>query len=41
MIDREQILKKIIRVVNDNDPDSEIYLYGSQARGDAKSVLAP
>jgi predicted nucleotidyltransferase len=38
MIDREQILKKIIRVVNDNDPDSEIYLYGSQARGDAERL---
>ena len=36
MIDKEQILKKIIRVVNDNAPDSEVYLYGSQARGDSK-----
>ena len=38
MIDKEQILQKIIRVVNDNDPDSEVYLYGSQARGDAKRL---
>lgn len=36
MIDKEQIIQKIIKVVNDNDPDSEVYLYGSQARGDAK-----
>ena len=36
MIDKDQILQKIIRVVNDNAPDSEVYLYGSQARGDTK-----
>lgn len=35
MIDKEQILQKIISVVNNSDPDSEVYLYGSQARGDA------
>ena len=33
---KEQILKKIIRVVNKTAPDSEVYLYGSQARGKAK-----
>ena len=33
---KEQIIRKIIGVVNKNDPDSEIYLYGSRARGDAK-----
>jgi predicted nucleotidyltransferase len=38
MIDKEQILQKIIRVVNDNEPDSEVYLYGSQARGDSKRL---
>ena len=38
MIDKKQILQKIIRVVNDNAPDSEVYLYGSQARGDAKRL---
>jgi predicted nucleotidyltransferase len=38
MIDKEQILQKIIRVVNNNAPDSEVYLYGSQARGDAKRL---
>ncbi|MFH0759000.1 MAG: nucleotidyltransferase domain-containing protein [Bacteroidota bacterium] len=36
MIDKEQILQRIIRVVNENDPNSEIYLYGSRARGDAR-----
>jgi predicted nucleotidyltransferase len=38
MIDKEQILKKILRVVNDNAPDSEVYLYGSQARGNPKRL---
>jgi predicted nucleotidyltransferase len=38
MIDKEQILQKIITVVNNNAPDSEVYLYGSQARGDAKRL---
>lgn len=38
MIKKEQILQKIIRVINENDPDSEVYLYGSQARGDAKKI---
>ena len=38
MIDKEQILQKIISVVNDNAPDSEVYLYGSRARGDAKTL---
>ena len=33
---RERILKRILGVVNKNAPDSEIYLFGSQARGDAK-----
>jgi predicted nucleotidyltransferase len=36
MIDKEQILQKIISVVNENEPDSEVYLYGSQARGDSE-----
>ena len=35
---KEQIIRKIIGVVNKNDPDSEIYLYGSRARGDAKKL---
>jgi len=32
---KKQILQKIIGVVNETAPDSEIYLYGSRARGDA------
>lgn len=31
-----KILKRIVEVVNSNAPNSEIYLYGSQARGDTK-----
>lgn len=35
---REQIIKKLTGVVNKTAPDSEMYLYGSQARGDAKKL---
>ena len=35
---KEKILKKIITIVDKNDPDSELYLYGSQARGNAKRL---
>lgn len=35
---KEQILKRIISVANRNAPDSEIYLYGSRARGDANKL---
>ncbi|MBN2174697.1 MAG: nucleotidyltransferase domain-containing protein [Bacteroidales bacterium] len=35
---KESSYKKIIRVVNDNDPDSEIYLCGYQDRGDAQGL---
>ena len=35
---RKRILKRILGVVNKNAPDSEIYLYGSQARGEAKTL---
>lgn len=35
---KEIILQKIIRVVDKNAPDSEVYLYGSQARGNAKKL---
>jgi len=38
MTKRDQILDRIIRVVNKNEPDSEIYLYGSRARGDEKKL---
>lgn len=31
-------MAKVIRVVNRNAPDSEVYLYGSRARGDAKEL---
>jgi predicted nucleotidyltransferase len=35
MSKRYQILKRVIGVVNEAAPDSELYLFGSQARGDA------
>lgn len=35
---KDIILKKIISVVNKTAPDSEVYLYGSQARGDSKKL---
>lgn len=33
---KEIILEKIVGVINKTAPDSEIYLYGSQARGTSK-----
>lgn len=38
MSKKEQILRMIIKVVDKNAPDSEVYLYGSQARGNAKKL---
>jgi predicted nucleotidyltransferase len=38
MSHKEKILQKIIMVVDKNAPDSEVYLYGSQARGNAKKL---
>jgi predicted nucleotidyltransferase len=38
MSKKEQILKQIIGVVDNNAPDSEVYLYGSRARGNAKKL---
>lgn len=38
MTRKEKILQKIIMVVDKNAPDSEVYLYGSQARGNAKKL---
>ncbi len=38
MSKKEQILQMIIKVVNKNAPDSEVYLYGSQARGNSKKL---
>ena len=36
MSKKEVILQKIIKLVDKNAPDSELYLYGSQARGITK-----
>ncbi|MCD6090718.1 MAG: hypothetical protein J7J72_04400 [Bacteroidales bacterium] len=36
---KDTVLQKIIGVVNKTAPDSEVYLYGSQARGDQKNFL--
>ncbi len=38
MSNTEQILQKIKRIVDKNAPDSEVYLYGTQARGNAKKL---
>ncbi len=38
MSHREQIIEEILRVVDKNAPDSEVYLFGSQARGNAKKL---
>ena len=35
---RDNIINKILRIADAKYPDSEVYLYGSQARGDAKSL---
>jgi len=35
---KEQILQMIKMVIEKNAPDSEVYLYGSQARGNAKNT---
>lgn len=35
---KEQILQKIIGAATKTDPYSEVYLYGSRARGDAKKL---
>ena len=34
----EKILNKIVAAINKTVPDSEIYLYGSRARGDYKKM---
>ena len=38
MMKKEQIIKSIIRVVKKNAPDSEVYLYGSRARGNDRVI---
>jgi predicted nucleotidyltransferase len=38
MSKKDHILQMIIQAVNKTAPDSEVYLYGSQARGTAKNL---
>lgn len=38
MLKPDQLLKKVLKVVDKNAPDSEVYLYGSRARGDEKKL---
>jgi predicted nucleotidyltransferase len=38
MTKKELILSKIVGAINKTVPDSEVYLYGSRARGNAKKV---
>lgn len=38
MSKKDDILQMIIQAVNKTAPDSEVYLYGSQARGTAKNL---
>jgi len=38
MSKKEQILQMIKKVVEKNAPDYEVYLFGSQARGNAKKL---
>ncbi len=35
---RDKIIQKIVELANTKYPDSEIYLYGSQARGNARKL---
>jgi len=36
--EKEQFIKRIVDVISDIDSDSEAYLYGSQARGNAQKL---
>lgn len=38
MTNKDHILQTIIQTVNNTAPDSEVYLYGSQASGTAKNI---
>ena len=38
MTSKDKILNRILRLTNETDPESEIYLYGSQARGDSQKL---
>ncbi len=35
---KERLLEKLIGVITETAPDSEMYLYGSQARGEEKKL---
>jgi predicted nucleotidyltransferase len=35
MAHKDKIIDRIVSVINAIDPDSEVYLYGSRARGDS------
>ncbi|MBK7214427.1 MAG: nucleotidyltransferase domain-containing protein [Bacteroidales bacterium] len=38
MTRKDKILNRILKLTNETDPSSEIYLYGSQARGDSHKL---
>jgi predicted nucleotidyltransferase len=38
MSSREEIIDRIVKLANTKYPDSEIFLYGSRARGNAKTL---
>jgi uncharacterized protein len=38
MTKKDKIINRILRLTNEADPKSEIYLYGSQARGDSHKL---
>ena len=38
MSKKELLLQKIISVINNNSSDAEVYLYGSQAKGNARKL---
>jgi len=38
MTHKQRLIQRIVNIVNKNDPDSEVYLYGSQARGDSNKL---
>ena len=38
MTSKDIILNKIVGAINKTAPDSEVYLYGSRARGNAKKI---
>ncbi len=38
MSKRDIIIDKIVGIANKDNPDAEIFLYGSQARGDAENL---